>query len=135
MAWLPADKKETRGSQAGEAQTSYVGRSTTRTSREKNYHDIKNRLHRTLVERLDTAQLEAMEEKVVALEIRRAVAQLLTEDPFPLNSDERHLLPCALSGLLGPRPLGAKASWGQDPGDNDARQTPSPNGAKEENLF
>jgi hypothetical protein len=41
------------------------------------------------VERLDTGQLDTMEESLVATEIRRAVAQLLTEDPFPLNSEER----------------------------------------------
>ena len=106
MAWLPGDKKETPVSRTGEAQSSYAARSAPRTFREKDYHEIKTRLHRTLVERLDTTQLDAMEEKVVALEIRRAVAQLLTEDPFPLNSEERHRLAQELEfEILGLGPL------------------------------
>ncbi|MFW6123518.1 MAG: CpaF family protein, partial [Thermodesulfobacteriota bacterium] len=106
MAWLPGDKKEMPDSRAQEAQGSYVARSAPRTFREKDYHEIKTRLHRTLVERLDTTQLDAMEEKVVALEIRRAVAQLLNEDPYPLNTEERHRLAEELEfEILGLGPL------------------------------
>ncbi len=106
MPWLPNDKKEPPPSQAREAQSSYAARSAPRPFREKDYHAIKNRLHRTLVERLDTTQLDVMEEKVVALAIRRAVAQLLTEDPYPLNSDERHRLAQELEfEILGLGPL------------------------------
>jgi pilus assembly protein CpaF len=83
-----------------------VGRSPFRKDREDHFHDIKNRLHRTLVERLDTGQLDAMEESQVATEIRRAVAQLLTEDPFPLNSEERARLAEELEfEILGLGPL------------------------------
>jgi pilus assembly protein CpaF len=106
MAWLPADKKEKRDPKGTDTQSLYVNRSTSRTDREKLFHDIKNRLHRTLVERLDTGQLDTMEESLVAAEIRRAVTQLLTEDPFPLNSEERTRLAQELEfEILGLGPL------------------------------
>jgi pilus assembly protein CpaF len=106
MAWLPTDKTERRDSRGSDTQSLYVGSSTFRKDREEQFHDIKNRLHRTLVERLDTGQLDAMEESLVATEIRRAVAQLLTEDPFPLNSEERARLAEELEfEILGLGPL------------------------------
>jgi pilus assembly protein CpaF len=83
MAWLPEKKAEKPGPrETGEP-------SLPRSDREKNLHEIKKRLHRTLVERLDVSQLELMEETLVATEIRRALAKLLVDDPFPLSPDER----------------------------------------------
>ena len=78
MAWLQADKNDD-GQKVAAANL----------SREQTLHEVKNRLHRSLVKRLNVTQLEGMESSVVAAEIRRAVAQLLAEDPFPLNSEER----------------------------------------------
>ncbi|MBW1991112.1 MAG: CpaF family protein [Deltaproteobacteria bacterium] len=83
MAWLPDRKAERKTSEA------FQQRPISREEREKILHDIKRRLHRTLVERLDLAQLEQMEETLVAAEIRRALTQLLADDPFPLNAEER----------------------------------------------
>ena len=83
MGWLP-DKKTER-TVAEETTDQQIPRN----QREKNLHDIKKRLHRTLVERLDIAQLENMEENLVAVEIRRALTQLMADDPFPLNTEER----------------------------------------------
>ncbi|MCL6622905.1 MAG: CpaF family protein [Syntrophobacterales bacterium] len=74
--------------------------------REKHLNEIKRRLHRTLVERLDIATLETMEDSLVAAEIRRAVLQLLAEDPFPLTSEERSRLAQELEfEILGLGPL------------------------------
>jgi pilus assembly protein CpaF len=105
MTWLPADKTDRRNYRVNDTQSLYVNRSTHK-DRKTLYHDIKNRLHRTLVERLDTGRLDTMEESLVAAEIRRAVTQLLTEDPFPLNSEERALLAEELEfEILGLGPL------------------------------
>lgn len=79
MAWLQADKNG-EGHQVAAASN---------LSREQTLFEVKNRLHRSLVKRLNVTQLEGMEGSLVATEIRRAVAQLLAEDPFPLNSEER----------------------------------------------
>ena len=47
-----------------------------------------------------------MESSLVAAEIRRAVSQLLAEDPFPLNSEERARLTQDLEfEILGLGPL------------------------------
>jgi pilus assembly protein CpaF len=106
MAWLPADRQKNRPLQVMEGQVSYDGRTLLRPEREKILHDIKNRLHRSLVERLDIAQLEAMEEAQVTTEIRRAVFQLLDEDPYPLNTEERARLAQELEfEILGLGPL------------------------------
>jgi pilus assembly protein CpaF len=106
MTWLPVDKTEPHDYRVTDAKMLSVGRSTFRKDREGHFHKIKNRLHRALVERLDTGQMDAMEESLVAAEIRRAVAQLLTEDPFPLNSEERARLAEELEfEILGLGPL------------------------------
>jgi pilus assembly protein CpaF len=106
MAWLPADKTEHRDPRVAEVQSPYVSRAPFRKNREGHFHDIKTRLHRTLVERLDTGQLDTMDEGLVGAEIRRAVAQLLAEDPYPLNSEERARLAEELEfEILGLGPL------------------------------
>ncbi len=81
MGWLPEKKAEGQGAKEA-VETPY-------SDRERHLHDIKRRLHRTLVERLDVAQLETMDESLVAVEIRRALTQLLDDDPFPLTTEER----------------------------------------------
>jgi len=85
MAWLRA------GDNGGieSAETLNQSRPEGAANREKHLHEVKRRLHRTLVERLDVAQLEGMEGSLVASEIRRALSQLLADDPFPLNPEER----------------------------------------------
>jgi pilus assembly protein CpaF len=106
MAWLPADRQENRFSRVMEAQAPDSRQTAFRAEREKILHDIKNRLHRSLVERLDMAQLEAMEEGQVTMEIRRAAFQLLDEDPYPLNAEERGRLAEELEfEILGLGPL------------------------------
>jgi len=92
MAWLKEEKTQVNGvqepvvkTQPGEA----LRPPGSSNSREKQLYEVKRRLHRSLVERLDTNQLEAIESNQVAAEIRRALTQLLAEDPFPLNAEER----------------------------------------------
>lgn len=83
MGWLPTEKQERKTPVTGEPVGGEALASRSDGTREKHLNEIKRRLHRTLVERLDIATLETMEESLVAAEIRRAVLQLLAEDPFP----------------------------------------------------
>src|SRR4030042_812812 len=108
MAGLRPDKSSVNGS----PDTSMMNRPGESTRggpnmpRETQLHEVKRRLHRALVERLDAGQLEHMESNAVAVEIRRAVSLLLAEDPFPLNSEERARLTQDLEfEILGLGPL------------------------------
>uniref|UniRef100_A0A7C3UXD3 CpaF family protein n=1 Tax=Desulfobacca acetoxidans TaxID=60893 RepID=A0A7C3UXD3_9BACT len=108
MGWLPGDKREKEGVKADGGPRFPVepGAPSSDANREKHLHAIKKRLHRTLVERLDIAQLETMDDQLVAAEIRRAVGHLLTEDPFPLTMEERARLAQELEfEILGLGPL------------------------------
>ena len=108
MTGFQSDKNGVNGSQDASMQTR-SGESTRvafNIPREKQLHEVKRRLHRALVERLDTGQLEIMESNAVAAEIRRAVSVLLAEDPFPLNAEERARLTQDLEyEILGLGPL------------------------------
>jgi pilus assembly protein CpaF len=69
-------------------------------------HEIKQRLHRTLVERLDMSKVEDMDDSQVAAEIRRGISILLAQDSFPLTAEERTRLAQELeSEILGLGPL------------------------------
>src|SRR3989339_1073109 len=108
MAWLQTDKNDSIDAQdaSGKTRSGDTARGGSKNSREKQLHDVKSRLHRSLVERLDSSQLDLMESNAVAVEIRRAVSQLLAEDPFPLNSEERARLTQDLEfEILGLGPL------------------------------
>ncbi|MEJ5328527.1 MAG: CpaF family protein [Desulfobaccales bacterium] len=106
MGWLPTEKQERKTPVTGEPLTGEALASRSDGTREKHLNDIKRRLHRTLVERLDIGTLETMEESLVAAEIRRAVLQLLAEDPFPLTAEERSRLAQELEfEILGLGPL------------------------------
>jgi pilus assembly protein CpaF len=89
MAWLQADRNEINGRTGEAVPQGGASVSGSNSSREKHLHEVKQRLHRLLVERLNVAQLENLDSNLVATEIRRAVSQLLAEDSFPLNSEER----------------------------------------------
>ncbi len=90
MAWLQSARKD--GSDHA-VESALPGAASANNgsngAREQNLHEVKKRLHRSLVERLNVAQLESLGSSRVAVEIRQAVSQLLAEDPFPLNSEER----------------------------------------------
>lgn len=108
MGWIPSDKRAKSGYPGtGESVApGEQGLARADSGREKHLYEIKRRLHRTLVERLDIATLETMEDSQVALEIRRAIGQLLADDPFPLTSEERSRLTQELEfEILGLGPL------------------------------
>jgi pilus assembly protein CpaF len=108
MAGLQADKSDVNGSQDAslKSRSGESARVAPNMPREKQLYEVKKRLHRSLVERLDAAQLEHMESSAVAVEIRRAVSLLLAEDPFPLNAEERARLTQDLEfEILGLGPL------------------------------
>ena len=69
-------------------------------------HEIKQRLHRALVERLDMSKVEDMDDDQVAAEIRRGISILLAQDSFPLTAEERTRLAQELEfEILGLGPL------------------------------
>ncbi len=106
MGWLPTDKQERKAPVTGDPVAGDLLASRSDGTREKHLNEIKRRLHRTLVERLDIATLETLEDSLVAAEIRRAVLQLLAEDPFPLTAEERSRLAQELEfEILGLGPL------------------------------
>ena len=108
MAWLQSDKSDSIDAQDASMKTrpGDAARGGSKNSREKQLHEVKSRLHRSLVERLDASQMDLMNSDAVAVEIRRAVSQLLAEDPFPLNSEERARLTQDLEfEILGLGPL------------------------------
>jgi pilus assembly protein CpaF len=57
--------------------------------RETRLYEVKRRVHHCLLERLDLSQLEELDEKLRAKEIRQAISVLLEEEKEPLNMGER----------------------------------------------
>jgi pilus assembly protein CpaF len=58
-------------------------------NREARLYAVKRRVHHCLLERLDLSQLEELDEKLRAKEIRQAISLLLEEEKEPLNMRER----------------------------------------------
>ena len=54
--------------------------------------DIKGRVHRRLIERLNLANLESIERDQAVAAIRQVIQELLAKEAFALNLDERELL-------------------------------------------
>ncbi len=74
--------------------------------RENRLYQVKGRIHHRLLERLDLAQLEALEQSEVAKEIRQALDFLLEEETEPLNLGEKVRLAQELEfEILGLGPL------------------------------
>ncbi|MDD3580329.1 MAG: CpaF family protein [Desulfobacca sp.] len=108
MAWIPNNPKGLEPINGVEASNPDLALSARRsaTDRETRLHELKNRVHRRLVERLNVAQLETLEASRMAEEIRRAVLMLLEEEPIPLNLEERASLVQELEfEVLGLGPL------------------------------
>src|SRR5215470_595243 len=53
------------------------------------YYDLKTRIHRQLIERLDLAKLELLPLESVQQQIRRIVEDMLVADDTPLSRQER----------------------------------------------
>lgn len=86
-------------------------------SRETRLYAVKSRIHHHLLERLDFAQLEAMDQSKMASEIRQALDNLLEEEPEPLNMGEKVRLVEELEfEILGLGPLDPLL---KDPGISD----------------
>src|SRR5512134_552695 len=53
------------------------------------YYDLKTRIHRQLIERLDLAKLSLLPQEAVQTQIRRIAEELLAADDTPLSRQER----------------------------------------------
>ncbi|MGA9755243.1 MAG: ATPase, T2SS/T4P/T4SS family [Desulfobaccales bacterium] len=74
--------------------------------RENRLYEVKRRIHHLLLERLDLSQLEELDEKTRAAEIRQALGLLLNEEKEPLNMRERARLAREMEfEILGLGPL------------------------------
>ncbi len=74
--------------------------------RDARLYEIQNRVHSKLVQNLNLQHLETMERAWVEEQIRKAVAQMLDEEPLPLNREERARLAMDLEfEILGLGPL------------------------------
>ena len=74
--------------------------------RETRLYEVKKRVHHCLLERLDLSQLEELDEKLRAKEIRQAISMLLEEEKEPLNMRERARLAREMEfEILGLGPL------------------------------
>jgi pilus assembly protein CpaF len=74
--------------------------------RENRLYEVKRRIHHLLLERLDLSQLEELDEKTRASEIRQALSLLLEEEKEPLNMRERARLAREMEfEILGLGPL------------------------------
>src|SRR5438132_7019624 len=68
--------------------------------------ELKGRLHRQLLERLNFSNLEALDKLQVISAIRKALHELLAEDSTPLNFEEREeLISQVLDEIFGLGPL------------------------------
>ncbi|MDQ3137233.1 MAG: CpaF family protein [Gemmatimonadota bacterium] len=69
-------------------------------------HQVKGRIHRRLLERLNLSNLDKMEREQVIDVIRKVVHDLLTQDMVPLNFEEREeLVKQVLDEIFGLGPL------------------------------
>jgi pilus assembly protein CpaF len=108
MSWLGYNKKTGKESK-GKAPDSPSLRSVlTRKDegRETRLYEVKSLVHHRLLERLDLSQMEELDEKVRAKEIRQALGHLLEEVEEPLNLGEKTRLAKELEfEILGLGPL------------------------------
>jgi pilus assembly protein CpaF len=94
MSWIEYNRKmknTRKGSQPErkDSQALEVAPPRQDESREIRLYEVKKRVHHCLLERLDLGQLEELDEKVRAKEIRQAISLLLEEEKEPLNMRER----------------------------------------------
>jgi pilus assembly protein CpaF len=69
-------------------------------------HEIKSRIHKQLLERLNLSNLESHDRNQVLIEIRKVVQDLLAREAAPLNYDEREeLVEQILHEIFGLGPL------------------------------
>jgi pilus assembly protein CpaF len=69
-------------------------------------HEIRSRVHRRLIERLNLSNLDSLDRAQVTLEVRKVVQDLLSRETVPLNFDEREeLVTQVLDEIFGLGPL------------------------------
>ena len=111
MSWLEYNKKVNKTLKGPkpvpkEPQTLAVVPPRQDEGRENRLYEVKKRVHHCLLERLDLSQLEELDEKLRAKEIRQAISMLLEEEKEPLNMRERARLAREMEfEILGLGPL------------------------------
>ena len=111
MSWLEYNNKmkktlKGRNPVPKDAQPLVVVPSRHDDGRETRLYEVKKRVHHCLLERLDLSQLEELDEKLRAREIRQAISMLLEEEKEPLNMRERARLAREMEfEILGLGPL------------------------------
>jgi pilus assembly protein CpaF len=111
MSWLEYNKKITKTLKEPipapkESQALSVVPPRQDEGRENRLYEVKRRVHHCLLERLDLSQLEELDEKRRAKEIRQAIGMLLEEEREPLNLRERARLAREMEfEILGLGPL------------------------------
>jgi pilus assembly protein CpaF len=116
MSWLEYNKKMKHILKHTPKETKVVPQETTALKvvppprqdegRENRLYEVKRRIHNSLLERLDLSQLEELDEKTRAKEIRQALGLLLEEEKEPLNMRERARLAREMEfEILGLGPL------------------------------
>jgi pilus assembly protein CpaF len=91
----------------GEAETSRLtaGGTASSTSR-RNYQEIKQRIHQTLLDRVDLARLQKLDSEQIAAEIKVLIEHLIVEEDVALNEqDRRNLVRDIRWEMLGLGPL------------------------------
>jgi len=108
MSWLGYNKKPTKEAKpkAPDGLNLKTVLSRKDDGREARLYDVKTRVHHRLLERLDLSQMEELDDKVRAKEIRQALGLLLEEEEEPLNLGEKSRLAKELEfEILGLGPL------------------------------
>lgn len=54
-----------------------------------NYQDLKARLHRTVIDRLNLESLQALDREAASAAIRNLVVDMLNREPVPMSTGER----------------------------------------------
>ncbi|MGE0885042.1 MAG: CpaF family protein [Blastocatellales bacterium] len=68
--------------------------------------ELKTKVHRTLINRLDLTKLEGLEQHVVQAEVKKAITRILDEENAPLSGSEREKIQAdVLNELFGLGPL------------------------------
>ena len=122
MSWLEYNKKVNKTAKGPklvpkESTPLAVVPSQQDEDRENRLYAVKRRVHHCLLERLDLSQLEELDEKLRAKEIRQAIGTLLEEEKEPLNMRERARLAREMEfEILG---LGPLEPLLMDPGISD----------------
>jgi pilus assembly protein CpaF len=89
-----------------DAGTSAASRSEDDYGRGNDMQEIKGRIHRQLLDRLNLASIETLDRNEVVGEIRKVVHELLTREAVPLNLDEREdLVEQILDEIFGLGPI------------------------------